>query len=863
MPRSATLTTKQFNQYIREIGLLGKWREDSDFRQARGFILGQHVREALLGVDFLFSVPFHGYKLYPSFGSALYDMMDLGRFGVSFAQFRQWCHLAVLAHDMGKCGGEFQWMLWMLEYAFQMYFRAKFGRAPLARGVPEDPAAAKEIRKWKETLARYRQQYRHEFLSAVLLYHHPAIHDWFLREAGSEEGLAYIIAATFGHHLKADQRRALRSDKFLTYEPKPIFLRQMTDALRGVLSENMGGWDGDLTRQFPQVEDIPADNAWTGSIANMEGALDSIDCDAKYTNIRDNAVSGAIKWVVILADTLGSISALPQETAGVTRNRVRHPLQVLFQPGDVNYYARIINGLLHSTAPEGKQQAAWERKWQKALLLPQKKQKKLLERAAYGWQLEVGTDGNLIVTVATGRGKTFGSFWWAARAPHLNLLFCGTTTDAVTELRDAYGLESDFTKHHRSFLDELDRADLTPTPEDSPLEDFKERQEAEKTVGTFQGLVSEVTFATADAVLGVMSFYRSSVMWLPYLLKSQVVFDEVHSFDPVMRGWHRQFLDWFPKIRTAHLSATVPNSFLKDIQERTTRDGKAPLVVLSPREGEFTQKRFRLHLAPSMEDAAKHFANGTIWFTNTVGRCQTLGEQFSDAVLYHSRFGLQDKRDIRKRLMATLGKGGSYDCRILATQAAEISLNIDAFLGISELAPLEAILQRLGRINRFGRWGVVDVFFYMPDIEHGLPYIRSKDWASIYAEWAAWLKQFEGLEVSYADLEDAFQAYYTTHLTVQPKDVATSFLHTTRVPVRQAIVTVPILLPEVVANNPNMSWVEAMRLAVPAILSSEDKRSLRAAGRLVHRIFVVEEGFSRYDARLGLIQKSRAQGGQA
>jgi CRISPR-associated endonuclease/helicase Cas3 len=73
---------------------------------------------------------------------------------------------------------------------------------------------------------------------------------------------------------------------------------------------------------------------------------------------------------------------------------------------------------------------------------------------------------------------------------------------------------------------------------------------------------------------------------------------------------------------------------------------------------------------------------------------------FEDAALLHARFNSKDRADIEKKIQS--------DKRprvLIATQAVEVSLDLDYDRGYTEPAPADALGQRLGRINRKGSRG--------------------------------------------------------------------------------------------------------------------------------------------------------------
>ena len=106
----------------------------------------------------------------------------------------------------------------------------------------------------------------------------------------------------------------------------------------------------------------------------------------------------------------------------------------------------------------------------------------------------------------------------------------------------------------------------------------------------------------------------------------------------------------------------------------------------------------------------------TIIYANTVQRAQRYYQWFlrngaspNDVVLYHSRFTEPDKMAIEEKLRGMLGKeaweiGDQHGVAIL-TQIGELSVNISADYMLSELCPLDRLVQRVGRLARFSKSG--------------------------------------------------------------------------------------------------------------------------------------------------------------
>ena len=69
--------------------------------------------------------------------------------------------------------------------------------------------------------------------------------------------------------------------------------------------------------------------------------------------------------------------------------------------------------------------------------------------------------------------------------------------------------------------------------------------------------------------------------------------------------------------------------------------------------------------------------------------------------VHHGRFAVEDRRLLDRAVEEMLGKGRAAAGRIVVgTQTLEQSLDIDADLLVTDLCPVDVLLQRIGRIHR-------------------------------------------------------------------------------------------------------------------------------------------------------------------
>ena len=139
--------------------------------------------------------------------------------------------------------------------------------------------------------------------------------------------------------------------------------------------------------------------------------------------------------------------------------------------------------------------------------------------------------------------------------------------------------------------------------------------------------------------------------------------------------------------------------------------------------------------------AIESFQKGkrVLWVVNTVDRCRQkvvelekgLGTD-KNILTYHSRFTLEHRKQRHKETIAAFQQ--SKDNKIspqdkegiiaVTTQVCEMSLDLDADVLITELAPISSLVQRFGRSNRHGLIDYANIWIYEP--EKVLPYTKEE-----------------------------------------------------------------------------------------------------------------------------------------
>ena len=264
-----------------------------------------------------------------------------------------------------------------------------------------------------------------------------------------------------------------------------------------------------------------------------------------------------------------------------------------------------------------------------------------------------------------------------------------------------------------------------------------------------QYLAAQIAVGTVDQAMMAALKVRHAHMRAACLSRNLLVVDEVHASDPYMRGILKALLD-------AHLGAggyaLLMSATLGSVARRQWLTGerfgsgdvalseavKAPYPSVSIKAGdgeniiaagENRQKKTVSITAESLINdfgqvaavalqAARAGAK-TLVVRNTVSNAVATQEALEQAAgndrellfavngvatLHHSRFALDDRRaldgEVEERFGRNRNSGGLV---VVGTQTLEQSLDIDADLLITDLCPVDVLLQRIGRLHRHWR----------------------------------------------------------------------------------------------------------------------------------------------------------------
>ncbi len=308
------------------------------------------------------------------------------------------------------------------------------------------------------------------------------------------------------------------------------------------------------------------------------------------------------------------------------------------------------------------------------------------------------TSSVLWLRAPTGTGKTEALLLWAGDTQRiLYLLPTQATANAMYQrLQKIYGNEAVSLVHGRAsyYL----RSAATEEP---PLE--------KQLFGSV--FATPITVATLDQyLLG----HLNGRHWEERRILAQsatILLDEIHTYEPYTLGLLAAALEQDPPAKIAFASATLPSSLM---------DLFPPGELIEAEPSLWNRSRHHLHfedapLDAALENAIAYATAGktVLIVANTILAAQRLYQQLLDCnpdfpcFLLHARFTFGDRR--QKEAQISHPAAGTI---LIATQIVEVSLDISYDVLLTELAPIDALVQRMGRVNRRGEQPTAPVHIY-------------------------------------------------------------------------------------------------------------------------------------------------------
>ncbi|MEJ2419176.1 MAG: CRISPR-associated helicase Cas3', partial [Exilibacterium sp.] len=257
-----------------------------------------------------------------------------------------------------------------------------------------------------------------------------------------------------------------------------------------------------------------------------------------------------------------------------------------------------------------------------------------------------------------------------------------------------------------------------------------------------KALLADVGVGTLDqALLSVLPARHQSLRVLGLSDKILIV-DEVHAYDSYMNKLLQALLEFHAKNGGSAilLSATIPgsmrkrlvNAYAKGLNSSAkclmaadypliTQVSKQNLYETHTETRESVKRSVSVNRLSSEEEVIqliqRTIAQGqcVCWIRNTVKDAVRSFDELNKVEgidknwvgLFHSRFAMIDRQAIENKTLRAFGKASGFEQRkgkvLIATQVVEQSLDLDFDVLITDLAPVDLVIQRAGRLHRHTR----------------------------------------------------------------------------------------------------------------------------------------------------------------
>jgi CRISPR-associated endonuclease/helicase Cas3 len=227
-----------------------------------------------------------------------------------------------------------------------------------------------------------------------------------------------------------------------------------------------------------------------------------------------------------------------------------------------------------------------------------------------------------------------------------------------------------------------------------------------------------------------------------------VILDEIHIYTNVTRAIVLKIVEVLKSLNcrlhvgTATMPSVLYNQIIEILGNENVYQVRLPDEKIKEFDRHIVHKKERFDECVSIVRESVEKNQKVLIVCNQVKTAQErysqIAESFFDVplLLIHSRFRRGDRQELEQRLMGKkVGMDGSlikeYNtgegaCIVVATQVVEVSLDISFDMMITDAAPLDALIQRFGRINRkrtadtIGKYK--DVFVVAPPETDAKPY---------------------------------------------------------------------------------------------------------------------------------------------
>jgi len=255
-----------------------------------------------------------------------------------------------------------------------------------------------------------------------------------------------------------------------------------------------------------------------------------------------------------------------------------------------------------------------------------------------------------------------------------------------------------------------------------------------------------------------------------------VIFDEIHCYEFYTLGLIFKTVEMLKDyVHFCFMSATFPRFLRKELKRILgDRNHKEISVSDSLDKTLFEKKTVEIHkgkkndyIDHAIDRIIERYDRGqkVLVICNTIGKSKEIYEKIKghgskNVLLYNSEYIVRDRYYKEERLESASKPASGSSFIAVTTQVVEVSLDLDFDVLFTEIAPIDAIVQRIGRVNRRGVKGICDVFVFNYDKDE---IEKSGRWSYPYPQEVldkSWSLLKEGV-LAYKEYKDLVDQLYT------------------------------------------------------------------------------------------------------
>jgi len=326
--------------------------------------------------------------------------------------------------------------------------------------------------------------------------------------------------------------------------------------------------------------------------------------------------------------------------------------------------------------------------------------------------------GHAFLEAPTGSGKTLAAILWALRNRQSGerifyLLPYQASIEAMADTLEGYFGKENIAVLHARTLDYAFREYFEELGEYETAESYA-KAEAELNRLAHKPIKVATPFQLLKWLFGIPRWE----IGVSEMVGGLFVFDEIHAYDAHVVALIVEMVRFLRKLggRFLFMSATFP-PFLKQLLQEAVGESITEFNLKPEDEWAkhfLSQARHKLHwwdttleaLLPEIVQVANE-GKRVLVVANRVVQAQeiyqSLKERIDGVHLLHSRFIRRDRVAKEREIIGSLKGKNDLNVRILvATQVVEVSLDVSFDTIFTEVAPVDDLLQRFGRVNRYG-----------------------------------------------------------------------------------------------------------------------------------------------------------------